>query len=245
MERLRRIHTAMKTRCSNPNATGYANYGGRGICVCPEWQAYPPFKDWALANGYADDLSIDRIDVAGDYCPENCRWATRAEQANNTRANRRLTFQGRTMTLRQWAKEFGFSANQISDRINTLKWPIERALTEAIGGSARQYTFEGETHTLHEWADIIGMRYCALWNRLEFKKWPMELAIRKPKKGRTNVLTFRGESLTMKEWADKQGMPFVTLWKRIKDCGWDVERALTTPVRHYWRKSNRRNSACS
>ena len=84
--RLYRIWQGIKRRCGNPAASNYQYYGARGITVCPEWrESYTAFRDWALANGYQEGLSIDRIDVNGNYCPENCRWITMAEQQRNKR----------------------------------------------------------------------------------------------------------------------------------------------------------------
>lgn len=84
--RLYTIWTDMKQRCGNPNDKYYYLYGGRGISVCSEWKSnFKSFAEWALANGYQDNLSIDRIDNDKGYCSDNCRWATAKEQANNKR----------------------------------------------------------------------------------------------------------------------------------------------------------------
>ncbi len=80
---------SMKARCNNPQRKDYKNYGGRGIQVCAEWiNDFSAFHSWATDNGYSDELTIDRIDVNGNYEPSNCRWATIQEQQKNKRTNK-------------------------------------------------------------------------------------------------------------------------------------------------------------
>lgn len=84
---------------------------------------------WALLNGYADELTIERIDVNGDYCPENCKWATKSEQSNNKRNNKMITYEGETKTLADWAREIGIPYRTLLSRISRYGWSIERAFT--------------------------------------------------------------------------------------------------------------------
>ncbi len=235
--KLYHVWSGMKSRCSNSNHSGYKNYGGRGICVCAEWQQFFPFHDWAIANGYREGLSIERIDVGGDYCPENCTWADRIQQANNTRANRRIEFNGKNLTSRQWDRELGLREGVLSDRLNTLGWDLERAMTEPVGAShAHTLTYNDETHTVSEWASILGLSFSSLWKRIKDPNWSNEDVFERPKYGMMNPITFRGKTLPLWQWAKEIGIPEDTLWKRIKFSHWPVEKALTTPVRHYIRR---------
>lgn len=102
-EKLFHIWISILHRCYNPHSTSYKNYGERGIKVCDEWHDYETFKKWALDNGYTQGLSIDRIDVNGNYCPENCKYSTQKEQANNKRNNHLIEIDGVTKTISQWA----------------------------------------------------------------------------------------------------------------------------------------------
>ena len=128
--RLYKIWKHMKKRRNNPNDIGYHKYGGRGIKVCPEWNSnFVPFRDWALANGYSDELTIDRIDNDKGYSPENCRWTTPKAQANNRRSSRYIEFNGERRTISEWADVTGIPQNVINGRIYH-GWSIERALTQ-------------------------------------------------------------------------------------------------------------------
>lgn len=115
--RLCRIWSSMRGRCLNPKKSDYRYYGGKGVRVCEEWNDYENFKKWALENGYAENLTIDRINVDGDYEPQNCRWSTRKVQANNTTRNHYVTHNGITKTISEWAEELNVSQRTIYYRI--------------------------------------------------------------------------------------------------------------------------------
>ena len=99
----------MKQRCYNPNHRKYKNYGARGIKICDEWLGnFATFYEWAINNGYEDNLSLDRIDVDKGYEPSNCRWADDNTQAHNKQLDKLYTYNGKTMSIRDWCKEIGF-----------------------------------------------------------------------------------------------------------------------------------------
>jgi len=133
--RLYRIWKNMHSRCRNPHQ---ASYQRMGLTVCEEWGAWETFRDWSLANGYSDGLSIDRIDNEKGYDPSNCRWATSRTQTRNKSVNRRLTLNGLTMTAIEWC-ESGRCSVKYSALMRRLKlgWSDERALTEPSRLGAR------------------------------------------------------------------------------------------------------------
>lgn len=108
--RLYRIWKGMKNRCLNSSIKDYIHYGGRGIKVCDEWlNNFIIFKDWAMRNGYTDELTIDRIDVNGNYEPSNCRWITDKEQKRNKRNNHLLTINNETHCIAEWMEKLNVS----------------------------------------------------------------------------------------------------------------------------------------
>ena len=105
--RLYVIWNGMKGRCNNPNDPRYDRYGGRGISVCEEWNtSFQSFYDWAISNGYSEELTIDRIDNDGNYEPSNCRWSTNKEQCNNRATNINIKIGNATKTLTEWCEIF-------------------------------------------------------------------------------------------------------------------------------------------
>lgn len=125
----------MKARCNNPNSTAYADYGGRGIAICEEWNSdYRPFKEWALANGYCDDKEIDRRDNNLGYSPSNCRFVTTSRNVRNRRVTRMLTAFGETKPMADWAEDARAAVpyKVISQRVSR-GWPHQVAIASKIG----------------------------------------------------------------------------------------------------------------
>jgi hypothetical protein len=131
--RLYFIWTTMKQRCENPNSHKAKDYFERGITICPEWHSFDVFQEWALANGYSDKLTIDRMDNNKGYGPENCHWTNNKDQANNRRSNVNLTFNGITQTIAQWAESLCMEYNTLHARLSYYGWSVEKALTTPVG----------------------------------------------------------------------------------------------------------------
>lgn len=124
---LYRIYTSMLRRCYDEGCPQFCDYGGRGIEVCERWRTgFEAF--YADMGDRPEDKSLDRIDNDGPYSPENCRWATRSEQANNRRDSKWVEYRGKTQTLRQWANELTLDYDLVKYRINR-GWTPDEAFT--------------------------------------------------------------------------------------------------------------------
>lgn len=127
------VWNGMINRCENPSVKAYCDYGARGILVCEEWHESKNFFDWAISNGYKEGLQIDRIDVNGNYCPENCRWVSREENANNKRNNKIIECNGETRTLAEWARHFGVNYKNLSRNLKK-GYSLEEAVSREKRG---------------------------------------------------------------------------------------------------------------
>lgn len=121
---------SMKARCNNPNATGYKNYGGRGIEVCERWNDYANFV--ADMGKRPDGMTIDRIDGDGNYEPSNCRWATDESQTNNRRTNHAVTYKGESLTISQLAKSVGVDRRCMRNALELKEWDGDLAVQHLI-----------------------------------------------------------------------------------------------------------------
>lgn len=128
--RIYNIWQSMLRRTTNPGDSAYPYYGGRGIKVCDRWRSLENFLT-DMGPTYADDLSIDRVDVNGDYEPGNCRWATDVEQGRNKRNSAWIEFRGHRLCEAEWAERLGINPKTLTSRLR-YGWSIERALTEGV-----------------------------------------------------------------------------------------------------------------
>lgn len=114
--RLYKEWQGMKKRCLNKKDKRFSSYGGRGISICKQWLEFENFCEWAMNNGYQENLSIDRINNNGNYEPNNCKWSTNKEQCNNRRTNILICYKGKTKTLMQWCEELNLNYKRVHNR---------------------------------------------------------------------------------------------------------------------------------
>lgn len=188
--RVYKIFYGMKQRCYNPNNPQYKNYGGRGIAICSEWlNDVSKFCKWAEENGWderknGNEQSIDRIDVNGNYCPENCRIIPMSEQYFNRTDTHYITIDGETKTLKEWSDIYGVPMSLINYRLKS-GWNEKEAVskeTREIDERIGEVTFGEKTMSLQEWADEINIPISTLSNRIKVLGWSIEKALSTPPK---------------------------------------------------------------
>lgn len=198
--RLNKIFTGMKQRCYNKKNKYYKDYGGRGITICKEWlddtvivvdghfgsKGWFAFKEFSLSNGYASNLSIDRIDNNKGYSPENCRWVNAKVQSNNKRNSVIIEYKGNKKTLAQWAEYLGMPYETLKNRYykyghngdlicsKTRVKSDERKISQKL-----IITYKGKTQKLSEWCRELNLNYPKSRARIFVLGWDIKKVFEK------------------------------------------------------------------
>lgn len=229
-----RAYSNMKNRCYNPKNQAYKNYGERGIKVCDRWLGPDGFVNFLNDMGKrpSKDLSLDRIDVNGDYCPENCRWATQGQQANNRRTNTVIAYRGETKTISEWAKELNIGTTTLHARLFKHKWPVERALTTPPSTEINR--------SLTELSRKHGIDRLTVWKRLR-RGWSLEDALNRPKGYHIckKNIKYKGVEKPLTDWCRELDKDYDTVVKRLK-YGWTPEEAFTLEKDKYIPRAKRK-----
>lgn len=130
------IWVEMRQRCNNFKHRSFHLYGGRGIKICDEWKIFELFFEWAMANGYKEGLSIDRIENNGNYEPSNCRWVTQSVQVNNQRRNAKINYKGKEQTLAEWSKELNLNYYTLRSR-KRIGWDAKKMFETPMEGRGK------------------------------------------------------------------------------------------------------------
>ena len=203
-KRIYKTFHQMKQRCYNPNNPSYPNYGGRGIIICDEWlDNIELFVEWAYKNGWSesktrDEQTIDRIDVNGNYCPENCRLIPMNEQYFNRTDTHYIIIDGATRTIKEWSEISGVSMTVINTRIEKFGWDEKKAVFTPARKMRKRtgpVTYKGETHSISEWSKITGISIQTLSNRFSEDKYTLDEVFYKGKLQRKSSCTSKSKNI--------------------------------------------------
>lgn len=218
--RIKSIYRVMKNRCVNPNRHNYHRYGGRGIKVCDKWlNNIESFVEWSVKNGYKKGLQLDRIDNDGDYTPENCRWVTPKDNANNRVSNVFITYKNKTKSIAEWAEIMDIDAKTIYYRYSK-GWGSEDLFLPARHINLE---YNNQVKTLLEWAEITGISYKTIYYRYS-KGWKAKDIIEIPIDKQVRI-TYNKETHTIKEWSKILNVSANTLHTR-RHSGWTDKQII-------------------
>lgn len=174
--RLYSIYNGIKKRCYNENESRYKDYGLRGIKMCESWlnsvDGFDNFVEWSMANNYTEDMTIDRIDVNGNYEPANCRWVSMVEQVLNKRDTRWVTYKGERVQLKVLCDRLGVNYDTVHNRIYSLNWEVESAID----------TLSQRNESLMSKCREAGISYSTVRDRIYKLGWSEEKALNTPVK---------------------------------------------------------------
>lgn len=232
--RLYRVWKGMRERCQNHNHIAYPDYGGRGISVCEEWDKdYLAFKEWAIKNGYDETAkrnvcTLDRIDVNGNYCPENCRFADALEQSLNKRTTVKINYNGNLYNFKELSDITGVDIDLLRSRYwrglsveEMLKPKEKEPLKIKYDGIEYKNPYDLGRH--------LGINPRTLSERLH-RGLTLEQALSDTLPECGEMYEYNGEKHNLKQWAKKLGINFITLYARVKRYGWSLEDALSVPI---------------
>jgi hypothetical protein len=214
------VYTGARYRCREG---GHKDYGGRGIKFL--WKDFKDFCDdmGERPEGY----TLERVDVNGHYCKENCIWASWEEQANNKRTSRFVTIDGLTMTIAQWERHTGLYEGQVKERVENYGWSLEDAcrLASKERHPTKSITIDGRTLTTIEWEDIAGLRRGTINSRIR-NGWSERRACLEPIKVARKIKAL-GQWKTVAEWERFHGLASDTIGARIRSGRWTEEEACS------------------
>ncbi len=221
---------SMKSRCTNPNADPKGHYYHRGIKVCDRW--LDSFENFLEDMGECPDgYSLERVDVNGDYCPENCIWIPFAKQSANRRNVKKLEHNGESLTIPEWSEKTGLSVETIRKRLE-LGWDVGTAIDAQVGtvkfSYAHQYEYNGKSQSLEDWSIELGINKGTLYTRIHELGWNLEKAFNTASDDRENKLEFNGKSQSVSAWARELRLDRKTIEYRLNK-GLSVEECLTNP----------------
>lgn len=212
--RLYRIWSHMIRRCYKQKSNDYKNYGARGIIICDDWKnSFLNFYDWSMCNGYNDTLSIDRIDVNGNYEPDNCRWVDLTVQNNNKRTNHIITVNGYTDTIANCCRKFNVSIDVILDRLK-LGWSVEKAFNCQLKKKYNLLTYKNETHSIKEWSKLSNIPYHTLLYRIK-QNWDIHDIFEIPYQYDRIKIQYKDSYMSIKELAKKFNSTSLQVYKEV------------------------------